>query len=76
VTRSDVVLGRKEDKSAALSFQGKGCKVKLWDQIEKSFRKQKYHQRQNHSLVKGGLCVDIGVQAFLPGLSRFATVRD
>ena len=64
----DVVLVRKEDKSGRIILsKEKAAKVKLWDQIEESFRKQNTIKGRIISLVKGGLCVDIGVQAFLPG---------
>jgi small subunit ribosomal protein S1 len=64
----DVVLVRKEDKSGRIILsKEKAAKVKLWDKIEESFRKQNTIKGRIISLVKGGLCVDIGVQAFLPG---------
>jgi small subunit ribosomal protein S1 len=64
----DVVLVRKEDKSGRIILsREKAAKVRLWDQIEESFRKQNTIKGRITSLVKGGLCVDIGVQAFLPG---------
>jgi small subunit ribosomal protein S1 len=64
----EVVLVRKEDKSGRIILsKEKAAKVKLWDQIEESFRKQNTIKGRIISLVKGGLCVDIGVQAFLPG---------
>lgn len=64
----DVVLVRKEDKAGRIILsKEKAAKVKLWDKIEESFRKQNTIKGRIISLVKGGLCVDIGVQAFLPG---------
>ena len=64
----DVVLVRKEDKAGRIILsKEKAAKVKLWDKIEESFRKQNTIKGTIISLVKGGLCVDIGVQAFLPG---------
>ena len=64
----DVVLVRKEDKAGRIILsKEKAAKVKLWDKIEESFRKQHTIKGRIISLVKGGLCVDIGVQAFLPG---------
>jgi small subunit ribosomal protein S1 len=41
--------------------------VKLWDKVEEAFKKQNSIRGKIVSLVKGGLSVDIGVQAFLPG---------
>ena len=64
----DVVLVRKENKEGRIILsKEKAAGVKLWDKIEESFRKQDTIRGKITSLVKGGLSVDIGVQAFLPG---------
>src|SRR4030042_1735085 len=64
----DVVLVRKENKEGRIILsKEKAAGVKLWDKIEESFRKQDTIRGKIVSLVKGGLSVDIGVQAFLPG---------
>jgi small subunit ribosomal protein S1 len=64
----DVVLVRKENKEGRIILsKEKAAGVKLWDKIEESFRKQNTIRGKITSLVKGGLSVDIGVQAFLPG---------
>jgi small subunit ribosomal protein S1 len=39
----------------------------LWNRIEECFRNQNSIRGRIISMVKGGLCVDIGVPAFLPG---------
>jgi small subunit ribosomal protein S1 len=64
----DVVLVRKENKEGRIILsKEKAARVKLWDKIEETFRKQDTIRGKIISLVKGGLSVDIGVQAFLPG---------
>jgi small subunit ribosomal protein S1 len=64
----DVVLVRKENNEGRIILsKEKAAGVKLWDKIEECFRKQDTIRGKITSLVKGGLSVDIGVQAFLPG---------
>jgi small subunit ribosomal protein S1 len=64
----DVVLVRKENKDGRIILsKEKAAKVKLWDEIEECFRNQDSIRGKIISMVKGGLSVDIGVQAFLPG---------
>jgi len=64
----EVVLVRRENKEGRIILsKEKAAKVKLWDRIEECFRKQETIRGRIISLVKGGLSVDIGVPAFLPG---------
>ncbi len=64
----DVLLVRKENKDGRIILsKEKAARVKLWDKVEEVFRKQDTIRGKIISLVKGGLSVDIGVQAFLPG---------
>jgi small subunit ribosomal protein S1 len=64
----DVLLVRKENKEGRIILsKEKAARVKLWDKIEETFRKQDTIRGKIISLVKGGLFVDIGVRAFLPG---------
>jgi small subunit ribosomal protein S1 len=64
----DVLLVRKENKEGRIILsKEKAAGVKLWDKIEEAFRNQDTIRGKIISLVKGGLSVDIGVQAFLPG---------
>ena len=64
----DVLLVRKENKEGRIILsREKAAGVKLWDKIEEAFRNQDTIKGKIISLVKGGLSVDIGVQAFLPG---------
>ncbi len=64
----DVVLVRKENKDGRIILsKEKAAKVKRWDRIEECFRNQDSIRGKIISMVKGGLSVDIGVPAFLPG---------
>jgi small subunit ribosomal protein S1 len=74
----DVVLVRKENKEGRIILsKEKAAGVKLWDKIEEAFRNQDTIRGKIISLVKGGLSVDIGVQAFLPGSqAALRPVRD
>ena len=42
-------------------------RVRVWDDIESAYQQQKTIQARVVEKVKGGLAVDIGVKAFLPG---------
>jgi small subunit ribosomal protein S1 len=64
----DVLLVRKENKEGRIILsKEKAAGVKLWDKFEEAFRNQDTIRGKIISVVKGGLSVDIGVQAFLPG---------
>lgn len=64
----DVVLVRKENKEGGVILsREKAHRVKIWDGIEEAFKQQNTIRGKVISLVKGGLSVDIGVEAFLPG---------
>jgi small subunit ribosomal protein S1 len=64
----DVLLVRKENKEGRIILsREKAAGVKLWDKVEEAFRNQVTIRGKIISLVRGGLSVDIGVQAFLPG---------
>jgi small subunit ribosomal protein S1 len=64
----DVLLVRKEDKEGRIILsKEKAARVKIWDEVEEAYKKQDTIRGKIISEVKGGLSVDIGVQAFLPG---------
>jgi small subunit ribosomal protein S1 len=64
----DVVLVRKENtEGGVILSREKAHRVKIWDDIEEAFKKENTIRGKVISLVKGGLSVDIGVEAFLPG---------
>ena len=64
----DVLLVRKEDRDGRIILsKEKAAKVKIWDDVEEAYKNQDTVRGKIISRVKGGLSVDIGVQAFLPG---------
>ncbi|MFO7459400.1 MAG: 30S ribosomal protein S1 [Desulfatiglandales bacterium] len=64
----DVLLVRKENKDGRIILsKEKAGKAKVWDDVEEAFKKQETIRGKIVSLVKGGLSVDIGLRAFLPG---------
>ena len=63
----DVLLVRKEDKHGQIILsKDKVTRVKLWNDIEEIYRNQGTIRGKIISKIKGGLSVDIGLQAFLP----------
>ena len=64
----EVLLVRKEDKDGNIVLsKEKAARVKIWDDIEKAFKDNETIKGKIISRVKGGLSVDVGLQAFLPG---------
>ena len=64
----DVMVVYKEDKEGRIILsKEKAAGAKKWDQIEDAYRAQETIRGKIISQVKGGLSVDIGLQAFLPG---------
>lgn len=64
----DVLLVRKEDKEGRIVLsKEKAARAKIWDDVEEAFKNQETVKGKIVSQVKGGLSVDIGLQAFLPG---------
>ncbi len=55
-----------EEERVVLSKE-KAAKVKVWEEIKKSYDENKTVEGVIINRVKGGFSVDIGVQAFLPG---------
>lgn len=45
----------------------KADKMKIWEELEKLFKEEKSIDGKIVSRIKGGMMVDIGVKAFLPG---------
>ncbi len=55
----------------------KADKIKVWQEIEETYRKDGIVEGKVISQIKGGLVVDIGVKAFLPGSQiDFRPIRD
>jgi len=63
----DVLLVRKENKEGRIILsKEKASRVKIWDEIEEAYNNRGTIRGKIFSRVKGGLSVDIGLQAFLP----------
>ncbi len=64
----DVLLERKEvDDSLVTLSKEKADKLKAWRSVSKAFREGEIVDGTITSRIKGGLTVDIGINAFLPG---------
>ncbi len=64
----DVLLERTEDREGYVVLsREKAEKMKIWDEIEKAYADRKVVIGRVIERIKGGLAVDIGVRAFLPG---------
>ncbi|HEX2343454.1 MAG TPA: 30S ribosomal protein S1 [Vicinamibacterales bacterium] len=64
----DVLLERTEDRDGYVVLsREKAEKMKIWDEVEKAFAERKVVIGRVIERIKGGLAVDIGVRAFLPG---------
>src|SRR5713101_2141527 len=64
----DVLLERTEDREGYVVLsREKAEKMKIWDEVEKAYQEHKVVIGRVIERIKGGLAVDIGVRAFLPG---------
>jgi small subunit ribosomal protein S1 len=64
----DVLLERTEDRDGHIVLsREKAEKMKIWDEVERAFAERKVVIGRVVERIKGGLAVDIGVRAFLPG---------
>ncbi|MEJ2589636.1 MAG: 30S ribosomal protein S1 [Deltaproteobacteria bacterium] len=64
----EVLLERREDDEGVIRLsKEKAAKIKIWDQIKEIYENDGTVKGTIVSRVKGGLSVDIGLQAFLPG---------
>ena len=64
----DVLLERTEDRDGHVVLsRDKAEKMKIWDEVEKAYAERKVVLGRVIDRIKGGLAVDIGVRAFLPG---------
>jgi small subunit ribosomal protein S1 len=64
----DVLLERTEDREGHIVLsREKAEKMKIWDEVEKAYAERKVVIGRVIERIKGGLAVDIGVRAFLPG---------
>jgi small subunit ribosomal protein S1 len=66
--RIDVLLESTEDQNGYVVLsKDKAEKMRVWDDVEKAFREGTNVKGRIIDRIKGGLAVDIGVKAFLPG---------
>jgi small subunit ribosomal protein S1 len=64
----DVLLEKAEDKDGyVILSKEKAEKMKVWDDVERAYHDRRIVIGRVIERVKGGLAVDIGVRAFLPG---------
>ena len=64
----DVLLEKKEDDNGLITLsKEKADKLKAWRSVSKAFREGEIVDGTITSRIKGGLTVDIGINAFLPG---------
>jgi small subunit ribosomal protein S1 len=64
----DVLLESIEDQNGYVVLsKDKAEKMRVWDDVEKAFREGTNVRGRIIDRIKGGLAVDIGVKAFLPG---------
>jgi small subunit ribosomal protein S1 len=64
----EVYLEAKEDAEGVIVLsKEKADKIKVWDSISRAYEKGSPVEGRVVEVVKGGLSVDVGVRAFLPG---------
>ena len=64
----DVLLERTEDRNGNIVVsRQKAERMKIWETLEEAFREQSIITGRVIERIKGGLAVDVGVRAFLPG---------
>ncbi|MET0851580.1 MAG: S1 RNA-binding domain-containing protein, partial [Candidatus Rokuibacteriota bacterium] len=64
----EVYLEAKEDNEGLIVLsKDKADKIKVWDAVSRSFESGTPVEGRVVEVVKGGLAVDVGVRAFLPG---------
>jgi small subunit ribosomal protein S1 len=64
----DVLLERREDENGIILLsKDKATKIKIWDDIKRVYEEDGTMRGKIISRIKGGMTVDIGLQAFLPG---------
>jgi small subunit ribosomal protein S1 len=67
-TPVDVLLERRDDEDGTIVLsKEKAAKIKIWDDIRDAYENNRTVRGRITSRVKGGLSVDIGLSAFLPG---------
>lgn len=66
--RLPVYIEEREDAEGNLVLsKEKADKMKVWEDLEKAYKEERTVEGRVISRIKGGMMVDIGVKAFLPG---------
>jgi small subunit ribosomal protein S1 len=66
--RLPVYIEEREDAEGNLVLsKEKADKMKVWEDLEKAYKEERVVEGKVLSRIKGGMMVDIGVKAFLPG---------
>src|SRR5213080_5274359 len=66
--RMQVYIEEREDAEGNLILsKEKADKMKVWEELEKIYKEEAIVEGRIISRIKGGMMVDIGVKAFLPG---------
>jgi small subunit ribosomal protein S1 len=64
----EVLLERAEDAEGhVLLSYAKAAKMRVWTEVEQSFKEGRVIKGRVIDRIKGGLTIDVGVRAFLPG---------
>jgi len=64
----EVLLETTEDKDGRVVLsKERADKIKIWDELEKSYKNNEIIEGKIMSRIKGGMSVDVGIKAFLPG---------
>ena len=64
----DVLIEKTENREGYVVLsKEKAEKMKVWDEVERAYQERRVVTGRVIERVKGGLAVDIGVRAFLPG---------
>ncbi|NLA75734.1 MAG: 30S ribosomal protein S1 [Deltaproteobacteria bacterium] len=64
----DVLLEKREDDDGRIILsKEKAAKIKIWDEIKTIYEEDRTVEGEIVARLKGGMAVDIGLQAFLPG---------
>ncbi len=64
----EVLLEKREDEDGRIILsKEKAAKIKIWDEIKQIYEEDGTIEGEITARLKGGMAVDIGLQAFLPG---------
>jgi len=64
----EVLVEQKEDQNGRIKLShSRAASMKIWEKIEEAYKNNSIIKGKVVERVKGGLAVDIGIRAFLPG---------